>query len=213
VSSRRLVVFALAAAVVLSGCLTGQRPTLEQAAVGGEPGTSTGDPAVDAVLVKLERSERVVFTAGYTITRAVGGVVTQASVTQDASRLSITIGRVRFLDLGDQQTCKLDLGTCESGFLDARVSDTGVQHAFYREAAARRLRVAVTRKTGPTVAHQEASIAGYPAVCVDVPLGAGAETYCSNDLDVVARWTAADISVELTTLGPAASDDLFSVTG
>jgi len=194
---------------LLTGCFSGERPTLAPPSVGGEPGTSTGDANVDAVLAKLERGDRVVFSATYEITRAVGRVTTEAAVTQDATRLSITIGRVRFLSLGTEQTCDLDAQTCEEGWLDARVSDVGVTHGFSSDVPARRLRIAASRKTGPTTAHTE-TIAGYPAACVDVPVGNGVETYCANDLDVIARWIAADVTVELTALTPSAGDEQFS---
>ena len=155
---RPLVLVAVACSL-LTGCLTGQRPTLEPAEVGGLPGTDTGDANVDAVLQKLERGDQVVFTANYDIVQLVQQRTTEAIVSQDSTRASITIGRVRFLSLGSQQTCDLDTQTCEDGWLDARVSDTGVTHAFYQDAMARRLRISNTRKTGPTTASTE-TIAG-----------------------------------------------------
>lgn len=209
---RRSVTLAAAAALLLSGCLTGQRPTLAPPSPGGLPGTPTGDANVDLVLAKLERADQVVFTADYQITQAFGQVVTDASVTQDATRTSITVGRVRFLALGSQQTCNLDSGTCEDGWLDARISDVGATHDFYQDAPAQRLRIANARKTGPTTASTE-TIAGYPAACVDVPVGAGVEQYCANDLDLIARWTSASVNVELTALSPSVTEERFSTTG
>ncbi len=207
---RRLVAVA-SAGLLLSGCFTGQRPTLAPPAVGGLPGMPTGDANIDAVLSRLERGDQVVFTANYTITRSVGSVVTEAIVTQDATRTAITVGRTRFLSLGSLQTCNLDVKTCEEGWLDARISDTGVTHGFYQDVPARRLRVASTRKTGPTTATTE-TIAGYPAACVSVPIGAGAEVYCANDLDLIARWTAADLQIELTALSPSTAEEQFAAT-
>ena len=53
-SSRRLVGFgvAIVVAVGLSGCFTGERPTLAEAP------TMTGDPATDAVLQRLDTRQR-----------------------------------------------------------------------------------------------------------------------------------------------------------
>lgn len=205
----RRVLIPVCSMLLLAGCFTGERPTLADPAVGGEPGTPTGDAAVDAVLAKLETSDRIVFSATYTITRAVGPVTTTATVSQDASRRSVTIGDIRYLSTANDLTCDLVTATCEPGLLDARVSDTGVTHEFAGGAAARRLRISASRATGPTTAETE-TVAGYPSTCVTVPVGAGSERYCANDLGVVSRMLAADVTVELTAVSPSATEELFS---
>ncbi len=197
----------LAGCVLLTGCFTGERPTLTSAAVGGASGAATGDGAVDSVLQRLETPARTAFTASYTIVRRIGEVSTPAQVTGDAEQTSVTIGDIRFLT-GRDQTCALSSASCTSGMADQQVSDTGVTHEFYGPAAARRLRVAKSRATGPTTAHTD-TIGGYPAVCVDVPVGPGSETYCANDLGVISRWISADVTVELDSLSPSASAELF----
>ncbi len=195
--------------LALTGCFTGERPSIAEPTLGGEPGTPTGDPNLDAVLQKLETGERIVFTAEYAVTRLAGTVESSARVSQDASRRSVTIGDVRFLSAVIDQTCDLVAATCEDGFNDARVSNTGVSHEFADSAAARQLRISATRATGPTVGRLE-TIAGYPSACVDVPVGAGSETYCANDLGVVSRVIRADVTVELLAVSPSAMDELFA---
>ncbi len=209
-ATRRVALIALGVAgpLLLGGCFTGERPTLQPPAVGGEVGTPTGDSGADDVLTRLEQTTRGSFTAGYTITRLLDSVVTPARVSQDATRTSVTVGDVRFLAETDQ-TCDLSAKSCESGMRDNLISDTGVSHEFYDAAAARRLRIALTRATAPTTTRTE-TIAGYPSSCVDVPLGAGTETYCANDLGVVARWLAADVTVELDAISPSPTEELFS---
>lgn len=206
----RAAVSVLAGCVLLAGCFTGERPRLSAAAVGGASGVPTGDDAVDSVLRRLEGTARTTLTATYTVVRHIGEVSTPAQVTQDTERTSVTIGDVRFLSDRDE-TCNLSSGSCAKGMVDQQVSDTGVTHEFYGPVAARRLRVAKSRATGPTTAHSE-TIGGYPAVCVDVPVGAGSETYCANDLGVVSRWVSADVTVELDSLSPSASPELFGPT-
>lgn len=205
---RRVAVFSCSL-LMLAGCFTGERPTFAEPTVGGEPGTPTGDANVDAVLTKLETNDRIVFTAEYTVTRLIGPVTTSARVSQDASRRSVTIGDIRFLSVGTDQTCDLVAATCESGLLDARTSDSGVGHQFADATPAQRLRISVTRATAPTAGRLE-TIAGYPSACVDVPVGTGTETYCANDLGVISRWSAADVTVELLSVSPSAMDELFA---
>src|SRR5215211_378433 len=75
-SARRLVVFGLAivAAVGLSGCFTGPRPTLAEAP------QMTGDPAADAVLERLDRAATTAFSADYDVLTRFGGVERAVSV-------------------------------------------------------------------------------------------------------------------------------------
>lgn len=199
----------LVGCLALSGCLTGERPTFAEAPIGGEPGTPTGDPNVDAVLQRLEISAEATATASYAVTLSFGSVQTAATVVQDSSRRSVTIGDVRFLWLGSKQTCDLASGTCESGILDARVSDTGVTSDFDAAVPARRLRTAITKKIGDTTGSQE-QIADNPSLCVTVPLSGGDEQYCAGDYGIITRWIAADVKVELLTVTPTVDEQFFA---
>ena len=54
--------------------MTGERPTL------AESPTTTGDPAVDAVLDRLDAAGEATFTAGYDVLTKFGNVSTPATV-------------------------------------------------------------------------------------------------------------------------------------
>jgi hypothetical protein len=204
-----LLAAALPLLVVATGCMTGERPSLgEPVALGGATGTPTGNDAVDAVLAQLERADHPSFTAGYAITRKLGPNSTDGLVVQDDAATSITVGDVRFLLGEDDATCNLSDGHCEAGTLDARISDYSIGSSFYAGAPARALRIAFERRSGEPEA-SEVSIAGVNAVCVKVPVGPGAETYCASPLGPVARWDTAAVSVELTNLADVADQSAF----
>ena len=188
---------AVAGALLLTGCVTGQRPSF----VDDEftPGTPIGDAPVDAVLSRLENPTTQPFTADYTIvTKATGGT-SPARVAVDADRRSITISNIRFLIEGSRTgTCNVDSGRCSNSIDDGRVSDIQVTHQFYGEASARRLRADATQRIGAT-APSAATIAGLGATCVSVPVSAtGAATYCGLENGVLARMDNGDVTIELT---------------
>ncbi len=195
--------------LLLSGCFTGQRPTLNAPPPGGDVGQTSGDSNADAVLKLLEPKPTVGFTARYSITRYFGGVVTDATVTDDAvSRRSVTIGGVRYLSTDVDQTCQVSTGQCEPGLVEARTSDVGAYSGFDRLDPSKRLRTAVSRKAGPSTPSTEV-IAGLAATCVTVPVGAGGETYCALATGGLARWNGADLDVELTGYEGVATEALF----
>ena len=201
-------------ALVLGGCFTGERPTVTSPPPGGAAGSTTGDPNVDAVLQLLESVDRSTFTADYDVLRKLGQASTTATVAQEATnRRSVTIGDVRFLQTTDQpsRTCDLATQTCEDSILDARTSDVGVTSNFFAATPARRLRLAATRKAGPTKGSAR-TIAGQPATCVEVPFAGGSETYCALDSGAVALWDGADLHVELTRFSPDVDESQFATT-
>jgi hypothetical protein len=203
---RRTLLGAVAVVVVLTGCVTGQRPTLQQQPassddLGGAPGTPSGDAGADGVLSRLEGTAGATFTATYHITRKLGPQETDATVVQQGDSRSITVGDVRFLHTKQDLTCSMKDDACEPGTLDARISDYSVGSAFWAGGPARALRVALTRRSGPPVASTQ-SVAGQDVQCVDVPVGAGVEHYCATTLGPIARWDTAAVAVELTGLTP-----------
>lgn len=199
---------ALAAGVALTGCITGERPTLAS-----EP-ASIGDAAVDAVLARLEAPAAPVFTADYSVLTRFGNLTTSARVVQDGpARRSIKIGSIRFLiDGGSSATCDLAAGQCTDTIDANRVSDTQLAPDFYAQSAAARLRRDAELRAGPTVASAE-TIAGQPATCVAVPTGAVTSTYCALDSGVLARLDAADLVVTLTGYAPTADQAAFERVG
>jgi hypothetical protein len=120
---------------------------------------------------------------------------------------------VRFLQTTDQpsRTCNLAAQTCEDSIIDARTSDVGVTSTFFAATPARRLRIAATRKSGPTTGSTR-TIAGQPATCVEVPFAGGNETYCALDSGAVALWDGADLHVQLSNYSPEVDQQQFATT-
>jgi hypothetical protein len=201
-------------AVVLSaaGCALGPRPHLTEAAaaLGGAPGTPSGDAGADRVLALLEAVGNGPFTASYQVTRKLGPNVTTATVVQESDRRSITVGDVRFLHTDQDVTCKLSTQACEPGVQDARISDYSIGSTFWADGPARALRVSMTRRAGAPVASTQ-TIGGQDAQCVDVPVGAGVEHYCATPAGPVARWDTAAVTVELTAFTATPDENAFTV--
>lgn len=205
----RSVLLASTLVVGLAACMTGQRPTLSDPPIAGATGEATGDAAADAVLSLLERTDRPAFTARYETLLRLGNRASTATVSADTTgRRSVTIGDVRFLTVGSSRTCDLATGRCEDGVQEARTSDLGFTSTLDAATPARRLRVSLSRATGPTVAHTD-TIAEQSATCVDVPLGSTTEVYCALDAGVIARWDAPDVQLTLTSFGATVDEALF----
>jgi hypothetical protein len=189
----------------LSGCFTGDRPTLAEGA------GMTGDPAVDAVLSRLDKTRTAVFSADYDILVRFGGTHRTASVVQSSpARRSITVGRVRFIvDESDTATCDLDRGACSDTIDAARISDTQLAPDFFATSAAIRLRRHAAARSGPTVA-STAKIAGQPATCVAVPVTDAVESYCALDGGPLARLDAPDVKVEMTSWSAQPDESAFT---
>lgn len=211
-AGRRLLAIGAAsvlATVILSGCYTGERPRLAEAA------ELTGDPAADAVLERLDDVGAATFTANYTTLTRLGDITSSAVVVQEGdSRRSITIGDVRFLVEGSSTaTCDMAAtAPCPDGIRPEAVSDLQLGPEFYARAAAARLRTDVERRVGTTVASTE-TIAGQRATCVVVPFSDASTTYCALDSGVLARLDGADVTVELTGYGPTVDELQFQRPG
>lgn len=190
--------------MLLSGCMTGDRPTL------AESPTTTGDPAVDAVLERLDTAASATFTAGYDVLTKFGDASTTATVAQaPPTRRSVTIGQVRFLtDGATSATCRLDGGTCSDTIDAARVSDTQLTPDFYASSAAARLRRDAGARVDAT-SGSTTTVAGEAATCVTIPITGGSSTYCALDSGPLARLDAADVAIDMTTYSPAAAESLF----
>lgn len=199
---------AVASGLLASGCITGERPTLAEGPL------LTGDPAVDAVLARLDGAGATIFTAGYDVLTRFGNLQTPATVAQDgAARRSVTIGRVRFIvDGSSTATCDLDTSSCTTTIDAARVSDTQLTPDFYAASAAATLRRDAAGRTGPPTMTTE-TVAGQPTTCVSVPLGDGQSTYCALDSGPLARLDAADRVVTMTTYAPSADPTAFTRPG
>ena len=210
VDTVRSLVIAGVAALALAGCATGPRPSFDA----DEPTqAATGDPAVDAVLERLDRVGLEQFTADYTILTRLGGKESTATVVQaDNSRRSITINDVRFLDgSGTVSTCNLTTAECEAVINDARVSDIQITHDFYGSSFGRRLRVDAGRSLAPARGYTE-SIGGQPATCADVPVSGGTKIYCALDSGPLARYDGNDVVITLVALNPTPDETKFATS-
>lgn len=210
VQSARSVLIAAVAALTLAACATGPRPSFDA----DDPAEqSTGDPAIDAVLERLDRVALEQFTADYTILTRLGGKDSTATVVQaDNSRRSITINDVRFLDgVGTATTCNLATAECEAVINDARVSDVQITHDFYGSSFARRLRVDAGRSLSPAVGYAE-TIGGASATCADVAVSGGTKVYCALDTGPLARYDGNDVVIELVGTSPTPDESKFTTS-
>ena len=198
----------LALVIGLSGCFTGERPRLAEGA------STTGDPAADAVLSRLDAAADATFTTEYSVVTKFGNLTTPATVVQAGpARRAVTIGRIRFIiDGANTATCDLDTSECSTTIDAARVSNVQLTPDFYAASAAAKLRRDTELRAGPTRASTE-TIAGQPATCVVVTTTGGESTYCALDAGPLARVDAADHSIELTEYSPTADEAQFEEPG
>jgi hypothetical protein len=193
----------------LAGCVTGERPTLEETA----SAASVGDAPVDAVISRLETTGGAAFTATYELTNNYGPVTRTATVSQlPDGRRSVTIGDVRFLFGGaSNATCQLGTGVeqCRDGVEDAAVSDLQVTHQFYDRSAVDRLRTDAGRDVGFTEGYAT-EIAGQPATCVSVPVNGGAKVWCALDSGPLASYQGPDVTITMTSYSPVGDETLFA---
>jgi hypothetical protein len=202
---------ALALFIVLSGCFTGQRPSVTT-----DPfpsGSPAGDPSIDQVLAQLDVINPGPYTADYTVLTKFGNITRPATVAVAPSRRSVTVGNVRFLTTnGSSQTCILDkTDPCSSTLDPARISDTQITPDFYAVDAAKRLRRSAVARIGTPIASVE-TIAGQSATCVDVPVPGGVSVYCVLANGPLARLDDGAVAINLTQFAPAVDETLFATT-
>lgn len=224
-----LLVPALAASILLTGCFTGERPSFapEKATV--------QDPAIAAVLDRLDAAEATQYTAEYriltkvtgqatptsadiasggtTTTAPAGGSTTPAVVTRSsATAISITIGSIRFIDdAGSQKTCDLVAGACQPLLDDATVSNLLVNHDFYAAAPAARLRQDANTMVSAAIASTR-EIAGQTATCVQVSFVDGSKVYCAFDNGLLAFQDTPDLQIDLVAYTAGSDPAQFSET-
>ncbi len=207
---RRSALLAAALVAVLTGCITGERPTLEENV---PTETSSGSSEIDAVLQRLDAAPIATFTAEYDLTTRFGDIQSVATVVQDdVGRRSITINDVRFVITdGTDVTCDLTVAECEASINDARVSDIGVTHEFYSTSFARRLRADANRRIGDPTGYTD-TIAGQQATCVDIPLSGIVRTYCALDAGPLAHYEGNDLIIDLTSLSDTPDESKFATS-
>lgn len=187
----------LAAAVLVAGCFTGERPHFRE---GQElaPGSLTGDAAIDAVLAKFDAVTTGPIAAAYNTLTKYGNVSRVANVQINGMDRSVAIGNVHYIhtDVVDV-TCTTDGSQpCVTGWDPARVSDTLLTADFYAAEPARRLRRDAAAALGPATGSVE-TIAQSQATCATLQLPGGVAKYCVLDSGMLALLDDGDVRVEL----------------
>jgi hypothetical protein len=193
--------------VGMSGCFTGERPTLAH-----EP--TTGSPAVDAVIDRVNSLGDAVYTAGYDVVTAFDGQTTLVEASQSGpSRRSLTIGEVRYLvDGSSTRTCTVSTGECTDTIDASRVSDVQMSPDFFGTSLAARIRHDAEVAVGePTASTEE--VLGQAATCAAIPIDNATNTYCVLDNGVLARLDGGDVDVMMTAYEPGADAALFTPDG
>ncbi len=190
--------------VGMSGCFTGERPTLAH-----EP--STGYAAVDAVVDRVSALGDAVYTADYDVVTTFDNATTVVRASQSGtSRRSLTIGDVRYIvDGASTRTCTVSTGDCVDTIDDSRVSDVQMTSDFFGTSLSARLRHDAEVATGEPAASTE-EILGQTATCTAIPVDAATNTYCVLDNGVLTRLTAGDLVVTMTAYEPGADASLFT---
>jgi hypothetical protein len=191
----------------MSGCFTGERPTLAH-----EP--TTGSAAVDAVIDRVNSLGDAVYTADYDVLTAFDGQTTAVRASQSGpSRRSLTIGDVRYLvDGSSTRTCTVSTGECADTIDAARVSDVQMNPDFFGTSLAARLRQDAEVAVGePTASTEE--VLGQPATCAAIPIDGATNNYCVLDNGVLARLDGGDVDVTMTAYEPGADAALFTPDG
>jgi hypothetical protein len=199
-------VTALFAVIVvgMSGCFTGERPTLAH-----EP--STGSVAVDAVIDRVNGLGDAVYTADYDVVTTFDNTTTLVRASQSGvSRRSLTIGDVRYLvDGSSTQTCTVSTGECIANIDASRVSDVQMTPDFFGTSLSARLRSDAEAAVDEPTASTE-QIVGQTATCTSIPVEGATNTYCVLDNGVLARLEAGDLIVTMTAYEPGADASLFT---
>lgn len=193
--------------LLLAGCFTGKRPSLSDDVFAS--GNTTGDPAVDAVLAKLDdvSASPSSLTAGYDVLTKFGEATHHATVTLDSASRAVTMDQVRYIQTGGgSQTCIASV--CSPDLNPTAISDTQLTIDFYGASAARRLRVDAAAKIGPSTARTD-TIAGQSATCVDVAQANNTAVYCALDSGPLAELDDADVRITLTSFSPTVDPQAF----
>jgi hypothetical protein len=201
----------LALLILLTGCFTGERPSFT--AEPFQPGSTSGDPAIDSVLAELDAKNEGPFTADYTVLTKFGNTARPATVAVSPERRSVTVGDVRFITVdGSSQTCIIDQSDpCTSTIDPARISDAQITPDFYDLDAAKRLRRSAAARIGTPIGHTE-QFAGQPATCVDVPVPGGVSVYCVLPKGPLAELDDGAVSINLTQYKPTVDESAFLTT-
>lgn len=209
----RSTVLALVGLTVATGCATGERPTLVA------PPSTIADPVTAAVVERLDRAETAVFTATYDITPTSTSETTTATVVQSGPSRRVTIGSVEYVrDPEGARTCETGNVGCVDGFDEARVSNLNITSEFWGRSSQTRLGLNAARAVGTPTGSTE-TIGGQAATCASIPLQSTVSIddsavqslmYCAIDAGILARYTGADVVIELTSFTNTVDETLLA---
>lgn len=198
----RFVAVVLLAPLVLGACY-GKRPSFG----------IQSDPAIAAVLSKLDVATTGPLTGKYSLLTRFGNITTPATVSVvNPAQRSITIGAVRFLfSSAGPQTCNLSTAACSAQTDDAQISNLSLTHDFYGAAPSARIRTDAKTMIGNAIASSE-QIAGQTATCVQIPFTSGSKKYCTLDNGILAFQDSPDLQIKLLSVVDTADPLLFTST-
>jgi hypothetical protein len=213
VVSRRATLALVLCTVLLAGCFTGKRGYFSDSET-FPPGSSSGDPAIDAVLARFDSATTGDATAAYTVLTKYGNTTTPALVALSPGKRNVTVGNTVYLQTETSAvTCTKDLSVpCIDGFDPARISDTLITVDFYAADTAKRLRRDAAAKLGPAIAHDDV-VADQKATCVDVPVVGGTAMYCALANGLLAKLDDGDVAISLTLFGDTVDASAFTPPG
>ena len=216
-NSRRLVKLLASASVgalVLSGCFTGERPTL----MPEKTVPAVSDTAIQDVIAILNSTPTSNFTIAYEVVTKFGDLHTAATLAFDpSSGTSITIAEVRYIYLvnGTTLTCSTITSDCAPGIDESRVSDRQLVSTIFKKATTERMQQDARVAVGSAVA-SDAVIVDNNATCSAIPVvdsngATQSKTYCAfNDLGVVASMDTADLAITALSFTATTTADQFS---
>ena len=210
----KLLASASVGALVLSGCFTGERPTL----MPEKTVPAVSDTAIQEVIAILNSTPTSNFTIAYEVVTKFGDLHTAATLAFDpSSGTSITIAEVRYIYLanGTTLTCSTITSDCAPGIDESRVSDRQLVSTIFKKATTERMQQDARVAVGSAVASDEV-IVDNNASCSAIPVvdGNGAtqsKTYCAfTELGVVASMDTADLTITALSFTASTTADQFS---
>lgn len=203
------------AAIMLSACFTGERPsfapddTLAPANNTGESGPASvaddlpSDPKALAAL--FGSAARAPETATYEI-RPTGSSepAVVAVVSRDAERLMVSVRDIQYrVESGNPLTCREATQSCTRGLNSQPLSDLNIGAQFWGPAIRQQLQSpTLASRIGP-VRTTEAQIAGQLSICIDVPGPQVTDRYCALPTGLLATLNTAAVSITLTSYEPS----------
>jgi len=221
------VVVALAA-VALTACQTGERPSFDttpdngatadtqagasrpvEVATGGTPDNAT--TARSGYTDLFDTSSGVTETAVYTVVQTAQQVTAIATLSRDGDRTVVEVRGVQYRGEGDEQTtCVVATGACEAGYDEQPLSDLQITSGFWGPAVVAKLASPTYRARIGPVTTSTITVAGQDAVCVDIPGPDRTDRYCALKSGALAAMDTAYVRVELTSYEPSFDESVWA---